>query len=158
LRVSVVQKLTERARALWTLAVSERASPREIGLAFALGAFVGCSPAIGFHGGLAVGAATILRKNRLFALLGSRVSNFLILPWIVFAEIELAHRGRTGQWMPLRVEEAVDQAPQLLIDWMVGWLVVGAALGAVLGAIAYVVALRRRRPVTETAEAARVTP
>src|SRR5690242_7009139 len=94
-------RLLQRLRSLWLLVLSERAAPREIGLAVALGVFVGSSPALGFHGWAAVGLATLLRLNRLWAFCGSRISNMVTLPWIAFAEVEVAHRARTGEWVDL---------------------------------------------------------
>ena len=90
------RRLWDRIKRLWSLAKSERASPREIGWAVAIGAFAGCTPAIGFHGGLALALATLFKKNRLFAWLGSRISNMVFLPFIVIAEVQVAHYARTG--------------------------------------------------------------
>jgi len=134
------------ARALWQLAKSEHASPREIGWAVGVGVFAGCTPAVGLHGGLALAFATVLRLNRLWAFLGSRVSSLVILPWIALSEVELAHRLRTGTWAHLRAETVLHQARGLLVDWLMGTVLVGGALGAVLGLTAYMVALRYRRP------------
>ena len=51
---SVFRRLWEKIKRLWKLAKSERASPREIGWAVAIGAFAGCTPAVGVHGRLAM--------------------------------------------------------------------------------------------------------
>ena len=118
-------------------ALNERASPRQISVAVATGSFVGLTPAVGFHGGLALGVATALRVNRLWAFVGSRVSNPLTGPPIIFAQIQVAHRMRTGTWHPLAVDTVVSHAPELLLDWLVGLGVVGAPLSLVLGLIAF---------------------
>jgi uncharacterized protein (DUF2062 family) len=130
-------------RYVWQLAKNERAEPRAIGWAVAVGVFVGCTPALGLHGGIAVAAATLLRLNRLWAFLGSRVSAFFILPFITYAEVELAHILRTGAWVTLDREHVVDQAKELLLDWCIGTLPVGGALAVALGLAAYAVARRR---------------
>lgn len=132
-----------RLRELWHLAKTERASPRQIGLAIALGVFVGCTPAMGVHGWVAVGLATLVRLNRLFAFIGSRVSNIFVLPWIVLAELQIAHKIRTGQFLALTADEAVKQGPSLLLDWCIGTVPVGLFLAIVLGLVAYAAARAR---------------
>jgi uncharacterized protein (DUF2062 family) len=141
----VFGRLWEKLKLLWKLAKSERASPREIAWAVGLGAFAGCSPAIGFHGPLAIGLATLARKNRLFAWLGSRISNMLMLPFIALAEVQVAHRLRTGSFVELTTDNALELAPKLLLDWCLGMFPVGGAIGLVMGFSAYGLARRRDR-------------
>ncbi len=140
---SVLRRLWEKLKLLWKLAKSERASPREIGWAVFWGVFAGCTPAVGFHGPLALGVATVMRKNRLWAWIGSRISNMMILPFIALAEIQLAHVIRTGETLSLHYRDALERAPELLLDWLLGTIPVGAAIGAVFGLIAYAWAARR---------------
>ncbi len=137
-----------RLVALWQRAKSEHATPREIGMAVAIGAFVGCTPLIGLHIWIALGLATLFRLNRLFAFLGSRVSNSLILAWVVLAEIELAHRVRTGAFIPLTARDAIAQGRGLLLDWCLGAVPVGIVVGVVVGGLAYAVAFLRDRRAT----------
>jgi uncharacterized protein (DUF2062 family) len=141
--VSFFRRPLERARALWTRAKNERASPRQIAWALALGAFVGCTPAVGFHGGIAVGAATLLRLNRLFAFLGSRVCSFFVYPWIVIAEVEIAHVLRTGNSIAISQRTAVEQAADLMLDWLLGCALVGCVLATLVGLLGYAWARRR---------------
>jgi uncharacterized protein len=145
----VFRRLWEKIRLLWKLAKSERASPREIGWAVAIGAFAGCTPAIGFHGPLAMGLATLFRKNRLFAWLGSRISNMVFLPFIALAEVQISHRIRSGAWLVINRDNALEQAPHLLLDWCLGTFPVGAAVGIVMGLGSYAFAY----PETPPAEA-----
>jgi uncharacterized protein (DUF2062 family) len=151
------RRLWEKLKTLWKLAKSERASPREIGWAVAIGAFAGCTPAIGMHGGLAIGLATLFRKNRLFAWLGSRISNMVFLPFIAIAEVQVAHLLRTGEWATLEREHAIDQAGALLLDWCLGTIPVGAAIGLVMGTISWAFARRRDRRRAEKEAAAEAT-
>jgi len=137
-----------RLRSLWQRAKSERASPREIGAAVLVGVFAGCTPAVGVHGWIAVGAATALRLNRLWAFIGSRVSNPLILPLVVFAELEVGHALRTGETITLSRSDVLARAPGLLVDWLIGTVPVGGGLGVLLGALAWAIAswrIKRRR-------------
>jgi hypothetical protein len=135
-------RLWARTRALWDRARREHSTPREVGWSVAVGVFSGCTPFLGLHMWIALGLATILRLNRLWAFLGSRVSTNVLYVWIVFAEIELAHRLRFGAWPALAPSEALDHGRQLFFDWLVGTPLVGLPLAAALGAIAYVVARR----------------
>lgn len=139
------RRLWEKLKTLWRLAKSERASPREIAWAVAIGAFAGCTPAVGFHGGLALALATLFKKNRMFAWLGSRISNMVFLPFIAIAEVQLSHRMRTGEWVVVDRQHAVDQAGTLLLDWCLGTIPVGLVIGLLMGLGSYAVAARRDR-------------
>lgn len=149
-------RLWEKIKRLWALAKSERATPREIFWAVFIGAFMGCTPAVGIHGALALGAATLFRKNRLFAWLGSRISNMIFLPFIAYAEVQVAHRLREGTWvsMTLDRENALEQAGELLLDWCLGTIPVGIAIGAAMGALGWAWARRRDRKRQEEEAAA----
>jgi uncharacterized protein (DUF2062 family) len=151
----VFRRLWEKLKTLWRLAKSERASPREIGWAVFWGVFAGCTPAVGVHGPLALGFATLFKKNRLWAWIGSRVSNMFFLPFIILAEVQLSHRIRTGTYAALDRAAIVEKAPELLLDWCLGTLPVGIGLGVALGLVAWGWARRRdtRRAVEEPAAA-----
>jgi uncharacterized protein (DUF2062 family) len=136
----------------WERARHEHATPREIGWAVAAGVFSGCTPFVGLHLGIAVGLATLLRLNRLWAALGSRVSFTPLLAGIAFSEIELAHRVRTGAWVPLAPHEALLHGKELLVDWMLGSVPVGALLAGVLGLVARAVARRAPRRAAPTGD------
>jgi uncharacterized protein (DUF2062 family) len=154
----LLRRLWEKIKTLWALAKSERASPREVGWAVAIGAFAGCTPAIGVHGWLAIGVATLFRKNRLFAWLGSRISNMVFLPFIAIAEVQVAHRLRTGEWVTIDREHALDQATTLLFDWCLGTFPVGGAIALVMGVSAWAFARRRDRKRAANATAAATSP
>lgn len=136
------RRLWTKIKAIWKAAKEERASPRELFWAVFLGIFAGCTPAVGFHGPLALGLATLFKKNRLWAWLGSRISNMVFLPFIAYAEVQVAHRLRTGTWATIAIERdaerAIDQAKTLLLDWCIGTIPVGIVAGLLFGAIAYV--------------------
>ncbi len=152
------RRLWEKLKTIWKLAKSERASPREIGWAVAIGAFAGCTPAIGVHGPLAIGLATLFKKNRLFAWLGSRISNMVFLPFIAIAEVQVSHRVRTGEWVKIDRESALEQAGTLFLDWCLGTIPVGIVIGFLMGITSWAFARRRdRRRAEQEAAAAAAT-
>ncbi|HLK37152.1 MAG TPA: DUF2062 domain-containing protein, partial [Polyangiaceae bacterium] len=67
-------RLFARGRALWERALRERSSPPEVGLSVGVGVFAACTPLLGAHAWIALGLATLLRLNRVWAFLASRVS------------------------------------------------------------------------------------
>jgi uncharacterized protein (DUF2062 family) len=130
--------MARRGGRLWQRALNERSSPGEIAWSIAIGVFAGSTPLIGLHMWIALALATLLRKNRLWAFVGSRVSSTPFLALIAFVEIELAHHLRVGAWAPLVPREALAHGKELLVDWLLGSAVVGPVLAATLGAVSYV--------------------
>ena len=148
------RRLWEKTKTLWKLAKSERATPREIFWAIFLGSFAGCTPAIGLHTWVALGLATAFRKNRLFAWLASRISNVVLLPFIIYAEVQTAHRLRTGAFVTMDLHDLdhlIAQAKELLLDWILGTIPVGTTTGLVLGTICWLFAKRRDARVAKEA-------
>jgi uncharacterized protein (DUF2062 family) len=144
----VFRRLWDRIKRLWRLAKDERGTPREIFWASFLGGFASATPAVGFHGWVAIGLATLFKKNRLFAWLGSRISNMVFLPFIIYAEVQIAHWLRTGSWVALDVhdrERIVAQAGGLFLDWCIGTVPIGIALGIACGALGWLFAKWRER-------------
>jgi uncharacterized protein (DUF2062 family) len=142
--------MARRAGRLWQRALNERSSPGEVAWSIAIGVVAGCTPLVGLHMWIALALATVLRRNRLWAFVGSRVSSTVFLAPIAFAEIELAHRLRVGAWAPLVPREALAHGKELLVDWFLGSAFVGPALAAGLGGAAYV-AMRRWPRLTQRA-------
>jgi uncharacterized protein (DUF2062 family) len=138
-----------RLKELWRWALREHASPREVAWSVAIGVFCGCTPFLGLHMWLALGITTLLRLNRLWSFLGSRVSTSVMLYILAFAEIELGHRVRRGEWVHVAPRDILSHARELFGDWLLGSVFVGGALAALLGWLAYALsrrALRRRKP------------
>jgi uncharacterized protein (DUF2062 family) len=153
----VFARLWQKFLLLWKAAKSERAAPGEIGWAVAIGAFIGCTPLVGLRPWIAVGVATLVKKNRLFCYLGSHTSNIVFTPFITLAEIQLAHRVRTGGWLDIDRKHVIDGAPALLLDWCIGAGPVGVMIALTLGFAAYGIARRRdaqkQRALAKEAEA-----
>jgi uncharacterized protein (DUF2062 family) len=97
------------------------------------------------HGPLALGLATALKLNRLWAWIGSRVSNFITLPFVVYAEVQLAHRVRSGAYLDITRQaievrmrdDAMGLIGSLLLDWMLGMIPVGGGLALVFGLLSF---------------------
>ncbi|HXN30316.1 MAG TPA: DUF2062 domain-containing protein [Polyangiaceae bacterium] len=140
---------------LWERARSERSTPREIGWSVAVGVFSGCTPLLGLHLWIALALATLLRLNRLWAVLGSRISFTPLFAGITFCEIESAHRLRAGAWVPLSPDNAVTHGKELLGDWLLGTVLLGSALAAVVGVSAYLCARRWQATATRRPPAPR---
>jgi hypothetical protein len=142
--------LWRKIKSLWQRAKNERATPKQIGWAIFLGVFVGCTPALGFHTVAVLAAATLFKVNRLFAWIGSRSSNALVLPFIIIAEIQVSHIVRTGSWATFD-RHAIDwehpfrSVGPLALDWILGTIPVGCALGGLFGLAAWRLALARDR-------------
>jgi uncharacterized protein (DUF2062 family) len=143
--VKIIRRSWDLTKRVYRAARDERATPREIGWAVGIGVFIGCTPALGFHGIVALAAATLFRKNRLFCWLGSRVSNFLILPFLVIAEVEVGRVLRTGHSVSLDRHSILDQAPALMGDWLIGLVPVGGVLAVALALAASALARARDR-------------
>ncbi|MFO0741410.1 MAG: DUF2062 domain-containing protein [Labilithrix sp.] len=151
--------LWRKIKRLWELAKNERATPQQIGWAIFLGVFVGCTPALGFHTVVVLAAASLFKLNRLFAWIGSRSSNALVLPFIILLEIQVAHFARTGTWASIdwrhiELEHAFQQLAPLLLDWILGTIPVGCVFGALFGLLAFRLARRRDRRKAAAAAAA----
>ncbi|MDP9152369.1 MAG: DUF2062 domain-containing protein [Myxococcota bacterium] len=138
----VLRRTSRLSLELWQQALQEHSAPREIGFSVAVGVFAGCTPLVGFHLGVALILATLLRASRLWAAVGSRVSFAPLFAIISFGSIQTAHRLRTGAWVPLRPQTVVSQGKELMLDWLLGSAVVGVPLAAALGGVAYVAARR----------------
>jgi uncharacterized protein (DUF2062 family) len=146
LAVRLARRAGPSLRAAWERAKNERSSPLEIALSVGLGVFSACTPLLGLHMWIAMGLATVLRLNRLWAFLGSRCTFMPIFAGVAFAEIEVAHRLRTGSWVSLQPAQALARGPELLRDWAIGTFVVGGAIAALAAAGTYVVASSVARP------------
>jgi uncharacterized protein (DUF2062 family) len=145
---ALLSTIGSSARVLWDRARNERASPREIGWAFGMGVFIGFSPFVGVHLGMAFLVATVLRLNRLWTMAGSRVSITPLLITVAFLEVEAAHRLRTHEWVTVTPHEVLGHGREFLVDWCLGACLVATPIAAVAGLVAYVLARRRASQVT----------
>jgi glycosyltransferase involved in cell wall biosynthesis len=140
----------KRFRALVRYLVREKNTPGELGLAVGIGAFIGCSPWIGFHWVLALYAATRVHLNRIACIAATNVSFGPLTAVIAIASIWLG-KLLLGQslWIPRTTDwQTLSQfAWQSLGAWALGSAIFGlvAAFATGLGTLYGVRALRRRK-------------
>src|SRR5688572_10173813 len=109
--------------------------------AIGVGLFIGCSPFYGFHLALCWVIGRLLRLNRMKVYLAANISNPIVAPFILFAELQTGAWIRTGGFLPLTLETVRTTTPwQFGIDLLVGSAVVGGVLG-VMGGLATYLAL-----------------
>jgi len=126
--------------------LTERATPRELGFAVALGVFLGAVPLIACHTLVILIAAALLRLNRVAAVAASQLCMPPVVPALC---IEAGYFMRHGRFLTLKGAEHLSGASFLelgymglerLWEWLMGSLVVGAALALVLGLMTYATA------------------
>ncbi len=112
-----------RAREAWTIGI---------------GLFIGCSPLIGFHLGIALLVGWLLGLNRVKLYLAANLMNPVILPGIFFAEVQAGAWLRRGHAYPITLETfRTLELWHFGLDLLLGSLVVGTAIGAVGGVMTF---------------------
>ncbi|MDI6448624.1 DUF2062 domain-containing protein [Anaerobaca lacustris] len=127
--------------------LTERATPRELGFAVALGVFLGAVPLIALHTLAILIAAALLRLNRVAAVAASQLCMPPVVPALC---IEAGYFMRHGSFLTLQgVKHLSSNASFLelgymglerLWEWLLGSLLVGPALALVLGLMTYIAA------------------
>ncbi len=137
--------LTGRAsRYLFKLRTEGMTRPRQAA-AVGLGLFIGCTPFYGGHFWICIAVGWLLGLNRLTLYLAANVSNPLLAPFLVFAEIQSGSLLRRGSFYPLSVDAVRSlDAWGFAADLLLGSAAVGAMLGVGAG-LATWVALGRNR-------------
>ena len=129
-------------RLVYTLRTEGAGSGREA-VAIGLGVFVGCLPLYGFHLAICWALGWLFRLNRLKLYLAANVSNPVMAPVLLLAELEAGALIRRGELQALTLAAVRASSPwQFGLDLVVGSLAVGIALGAVTGLATW--ALTRR--------------
>jgi len=113
--------------------------------AVGLGVFLGCLPFYGFHLIMCVAAGALFRLNRLKLYLAANVSNPLMAPWLLFAEIQIGAYLRRGTFQSLSLDAIrATGVGALGGELLLGSVVLGAGLGALVAGATY--ATLRSRP------------
>jgi uncharacterized protein (DUF2062 family)/2-polyprenyl-3-methyl-5-hydroxy-6-metoxy-1,4-benzoquinol methylase len=128
---------TRLQRIVYTLRTEGASRSREA-WAIGLGVFVGCSPLIGMHLVMCIALGWLFRLNRLKLYLAANLVNPLIMPAVLFAEVQTGSWLRRGVGYPLSVPEISSMNLwHFGGDLLIGSVVIGGALGALVGMITY---------------------
>jgi len=131
---------------------TEGQGPGREACAIGVGLFIGCSPFYGFHLLLSWLCGRLLGLNRLKVYLAANISNPIVAPVLLLAELQTGAWLRTGAFLPLTLEAVRTISPwQFGADLLLGSAVVGGVLGGV-GGLATYLALRghHRDPLFDT--------
>lgn len=138
------------------LLLAEHATPRELGLATALGVLLGAMPLIGFHTLAILVAAGLFRLNRMAAVAASQLCMPPVVPYLCIEAGFFLQHGRflkldRSLWS-MSFREMQVLGLERIWNWLVGSLSLGVALAAAVGLLAYAVAtvISRRAAATET--------
>ncbi|GAB6905937.1 hypothetical protein JCM12296A_17720 [Desulfosarcina cetonica] len=111
-------------------------TPREIALGCALGILIGMTPFWGLQIALTLAITSLLRWNRLSAVIGANITNVftaaLIYPVNYWVGVRLVGFSEGTRW-PSRLdipamEGLITQSPHILVDLTAGGLILGIPL------------------------------
>lgn len=130
--------------------LSENASPTRLGVAVGVGVLFACTPFYGFQLWLGLGAAWLLRLNKVAVAIGTQFSFPPLIPFIVLGSVwigELLVHGRAPSLSRAQFQGmgARDLLTQFGVPWVIGGLVVGAVAGTIIGSAVTVIAARKAR-------------
>jgi len=132
-------------RSLRTL-LRENASPTQLALAAAMGAFLGTLPLIACHTLVIILAATYFRLNKVAALAASQLCMPPVVPALC---IEVGYLLRHGRFLTeISLETIGYQALERLYEWLIGSLVLAPLLAGLIGGITLILARLAARGMT----------
>jgi uncharacterized protein (DUF2062 family)/predicted methyltransferase len=106
--------------------------------AIALGVFIGCLPLYGLHLLICWAAGLALGLNRLKMYLAANISNPLVAPWLIFAEVQVGAWVRRGSFHQLSRQHIASTGVTVFgADALVGSVLIGAILAAFAAAGTY---------------------
>lgn len=124
-------------RAGWRRLRGGELTPLRAGGSVALGSFIGCLPVFGLHLPLCLGVCLPLRLDAPVAYLAANISNPLVAPWLLVAEVQVGAWLLQGKWAAFTVEGARATGVQGYASFAaLGAVVVGLSVAVVLGSIA----------------------
>lgn len=131
---------------LWQRLRGTPGSAVRAAVAVAVGLFIGCQPLYGLHFVLVMAVCVPLKLDAVLAYLAANISNPLLAPFLIFAEVEVGSYLTTGRFAAFDVAQAratgaLGFARQLLV----GSVVVGAILAVCGFGVAWLFASRRSR-------------
>jgi uncharacterized protein (DUF2062 family) len=127
-------------------------SPVAAAAAVALGIFIGCQPLYGLHFVLVLAVCLPLRLDAVLSYLAANISNPLVAPFLIVAEVEVGSYLTSGRFVGFDVARARENgAAGFAQQLFVGSLSLGALLALVGFALAWLVASRFRGRAEEQA-------
>lgn len=133
-----------RLSALWR-ALRGQGSPARLGFSVGLGLFIGCQPLYGLHLPLCVLVCLPFRLDAVVAYLAANISNPLVAPFLLLAEVEIGSLLLHGA--PVAFDLAAARQAGIagfVEEAALGSIVLGAVLGLLGGMIAAAIARRGR--------------
>lgn len=103
----------------------EDLTPARLGLAVAVGLFIGSLPVFGLHLLLVLFVCLKLRLHAVLSYVAANISNPFFAPALLTAEVQVGGRLRTGQWP--RLDREIQAGYGALVDFA-GHLLVGAPI------------------------------
>jgi SAM-dependent methyltransferase len=135
---------------LWRRLRGTPGSPVRAASAVAVGLFIGCQPLYGLHFVLVLAICLPLKLDSVLSYLAANISNPLVAPFLIFAEVEAGSLLLTGRWVAFDVEQARRTgASGFAQQLLVGSLAVGAALALLGFLFGYLLAAHRREQVPQ---------
>jgi uncharacterized protein (DUF2062 family) len=132
-------------RVVYTLR-TEGGSRGQEASAIGLGLAVGFSPFIGLHLGMCIALGWLLGLNRLKLYLAANLVNPLIMPGVLFAEVQLGSWLRRGDAYALSMDAFSSMDPwHFGLDLLLGGMVLSIVGGLVAGLLTYAALGRRYR-------------
>ena len=133
-----------RVKELFSSALYNNSSPRELALSVLLGTIVGCTPFFGFQIMLTIFLVWLFRLNQAAALAAAHISIPPFIPFLVFLSIHIGSFCITGNWAELLLEDiSLVQVGEIFYQYLLGGLILGSGVGLVLGSLTYAFALHR---------------
>jgi uncharacterized protein (DUF2062 family)/2-polyprenyl-3-methyl-5-hydroxy-6-metoxy-1,4-benzoquinol methylase len=129
---------------LWRRLRGTPGSPVAAAAAVAIGLFIGSQPLYGLHFVLVLAVCLPLRLDAVLSYLAANISNPLVAPFLIVAEVEAGALLTSGRFVAFDVEQARQHgAAGLAKQLFVGSLAVGALLALLGFVVAYLIASRR---------------
>ena len=114
--------------------------------AIGLGLAVGFSPFVGLHLGMCIALGWLFGLNRLKLYLAANLVNPLIMPGVLFVEVQLGSWLRRGETYALSMDAFSSMDPwHFGLDLLVGGMVLSIVGGLVAGLLTYAALGRRYR-------------
>ena len=133
-KVSILRPLTSLKRLL-----TENLRPSQLGLAVAMGVFLGTLPLIAFHSIAILFAANFFRFNKVVALSASQLC---MPPFVPALCVEVGYFLRNGSFLTeISLETLGYQALDRILEWFIGAFFLAPLLALVLGGVTYLLAL-----------------